>query len=158
VKDETAGREEMTGSRSAETTGGAGEWGCRFCWKRRAPERRQNWGHRSSLRPTYLPGTIASTEQTYPGSVWHQKAGPGSMPGPACFSPQNGTARMWRVSLRQSRLERGDQMSWRPSPPSTGRSPRRRNSRIAASQTPNARENVVPRIDSEWRQNKSLLA
>ncbi|TBY54122.1 hypothetical protein E0H46_37870, partial [Rhizobium leguminosarum bv. viciae] len=32
----------------------------------REPERRQNWGHRSSLRPSCPHDTLGRTEQTFP--------------------------------------------------------------------------------------------
>ncbi|AUC13420.1 hypothetical protein BLX90_24070 (plasmid) [Rhizobium sp. Y9] len=34
--------------------------------ERRVPERRQNWGHRSSLRPACRHGILRRTEQTFP--------------------------------------------------------------------------------------------
>jgi len=69
----------MAGSRIADATGGAGEWGSRFA-EAAFQAVGADWGNRSSLRPALPLGTIVHSEQLPTSPYGTKKAGPGSMP------------------------------------------------------------------------------
>ncbi|CAK11545.1 conserved hypothetical protein (plasmid) [Rhizobium johnstonii 3841] len=76
VKDDAHGHGCMAGSGIAERDRQRRRVGVPILSECREPERRQNWGHRSSLKPSCPHDTLGRTEQTFP-QVWHQRSASG---------------------------------------------------------------------------------
>jgi len=66
VKDDARGHGGVAGSGIAERDRQRRRVGVPILSERREPECRQNWGHRSSLRPPCAHGILGPTEQTFP--------------------------------------------------------------------------------------------
>jgi len=66
VKDDARGHGGVAGSGIAERDRQRRRVGVPILAECREPERSQNWGHRSSLRPAWRHGILGRTEQTLP--------------------------------------------------------------------------------------------